>query len=95
VRAGEITERPGVHLQALPKESGRRLLESYISFSRTGRAPSSILPFTEGAITYILEYAQRKGQEQEGKYDPRSLLETAQAVFVRALFDTNEHAAIM
>jgi hypothetical protein len=94
VNVADTTSRPGVHLQALPKEAGKRMLELYLKFSRTGRAPSAVFPFTEEALTYILDSARQKGQELEGKCDPRSVLEVAQAVFVRALFDASEHAEV-
>lgn len=94
VKVGDTIDRPGVHLRALPQESGRRVVESFLQYSRSGRAPSSTSPFTDEALAYIVEYARKKGQELEGRFDPRSLLEVARMVFVSALFDENEHTAI-
>lgn len=94
VKAGDIMDRPGVHLQALPQAAGRHVVESFLKYSRSSRAPSSIAPFTDEALNYITEYARQKGQEQEGRCDPRNLLEVVRTVFVSALFDENEHTAI-
>ena len=94
LKVGDTIGRPGVHLHALPMESGRQLLEAYLKYSRVGKVPSPIYPFTEDAIAYILEGARRKGKEQEGKCDPRSLLEVAAEVFEETLFDSTEHDEI-
>lgn len=90
VQIGNMITRPGVDLRALPNHLGPRLLEGYIKYSRVGRAPTSAFPFSEQALAHITEFAREKGQEQEGKCDPRNLVEVAQNVFVRALLDTND-----
>jgi hypothetical protein len=94
VQIGNVITRPGVDLRALPGQLGPRLLEAYIRYSRVGRAPTPVYPFTEEALTYITEVARKKGQEQVGKCDPRNLVEVAQNVFVRALFDATNHPTI-
>jgi hypothetical protein len=93
-RTRGVGNRPGVHLDALPIGLGGRVLETYLKYSRSGRASSAIFPFTDQAISYILEFARQKGQERVGQCDPRNLLEVTHHVFVSALFEANEQSTI-
>lgn len=85
---------PGVDLFALKANQGKSLLEAYLAYSRSGRTPSPSFPFTSNALDYIVEHAGQRGREDEGSCDPRSVLEVAHDVLVKALMDTEEHPEI-